>query len=152
MSGLYPEFGWTYRWAGDEANAQRTFRDGREKLGALKSKLGDNGYITASLSSLAAGLADCDTALREAEEALAIGGGDQYVRGLLVMNVALTQSFCGRSDDALATLSRISRDKVSLVHLGDLRYGIAWNSLRGDPRFQKLVAETEAMLNAQPAR
>jgi hypothetical protein len=86
VSGLYAELGWAYRWAGDNANAQRVFIDGREKLSALKSKVGDNGYITAALSSLAAGLGDCDTAVREAEEALSIGGADHYVRALLIMN------------------------------------------------------------------
>lgn len=152
VSGLYAELGWAYRWAGDEAGAQRTFLEGREKLGALKAKVGDNGYITASLSSLAAGLGDCETAVREAEEALALGGGDQYVRALLVMNVALTHALCGRSEDALASLNRIAAEPISLVHLGDLRYGIEWNRLRGQPGFQKVMAEAEAAMNAPPRK
>ena len=148
VGGLYPGLGWTYRWAGDEANARRVFADGREKLGALKSRVGDNGYITASLSSLAAGLGDCDAAVAEAQEALSIGGGDHYVRALLVMNIAITQALCGRNDDAMETLSRIAREPISLVHIGDLRYGIEWDRLRPDPRFQKIAVENEAAMNA----
>jgi hypothetical protein len=152
VSGLYPELGWAYHWAGDNANAERVFREGRDKLGALKAKVGDNGYISASLSSLAAGIGDCDAAAREAAEALSIGGSDHYVRALLVMNVALAQALCGRDDDALATLSSISREPISLVHPGRLRYGVEWNRLRADPRFQKLGAETEAATNAAPRK
>ena len=153
VSGLYAELGWAHQWAGDEASAERTFREGREKLTDLKARVGDNGYITASLSSLAAGLGQCDVAAREAEEALAIGGSDHYVRALLIMNIALTHSLCGRTDDAFATLNRISREPISLVHVGDLRYGIEWNALRADPRFKSQIAETEtAMLKAGTMR
>ena len=153
VSGLYPELGWAHRWAGDQASAERTFREGREKLTALKARVGDNGYITASLSSLAAGLGECDVAAREAEEALAIGGNDHYVRALLIMNIALTHSLCGREDEAIATLSRIGREPISLVHVGDLRFGIEWNALRADPRFQSYLREFEtAMLKAGTMR
>ena len=152
VSGLYAELGWAHRWAGDEASAERTFREGREKLTALKAKVGDNGYITAALSSLAAGLGECDVAAREAEEALAIGGGDHYVRALLLMNVALTHALCGRNEEALATLTRIAREPISLVHISDLRYGIEWNNLRADPRFQNFIAETEAAIKTGAAK
>ena len=119
-------------------------RSGR-KLAALKARVGDNGYITASLSSLAAGLGECDVAAREAEEALAIGGSDHYVRALLIMNIALTHAFCGRNDEAFATLS-IGREPISLVHVGDLRFGVEWNALRADPRVQTYLRETEAAI------
>ncbi len=118
----------------------------------MKAKVGDNGYITASLSSLAAGLGECDLAAREAEEALAISGGDQYVRALLLSNIALTHSLCGRKDEALATPARSGREPISLVHVSDLRFGIEWNSLRADPRFQNYVAETEAALTTRAPR
>jgi tetratricopeptide (TPR) repeat protein len=150
VSGLYPELGWAYRWAGDEAGAQRTFREGREKLAALKAKLGDNGYITASLSSLAAGLGDCDVAMQEAQEAFEIGGGDHYVRALLVMNVANTQALCDRKDEAFATLAQIEREPISLVHLGKLRWGMELHTLRDDPRFAKILADAEAALKRTP--
>ncbi len=153
VSGLYAELGWAHRWAGDEASARQTFGDGRDKLTALKARVGDNGYITAALSSLAAGLGECDVAAREAEEALAIGGSDHYVRALLIMNVALTQALCGREDQALATLSRIGREPISLVHVSDLRFGIEWDALRAEPRFQSYIRETEAaMLKAGTKR
>ena len=146
VSGLYPALGWAQHWSGDDAGARKTFTEGREKLGALKAKLGDNGYITASLSSLAAGLGECDTAVREGDEALSIGGSDQYVRAILILNIATTQAFCARNDEALVTLGRIAREPISLAHLGNLRFGNQWDALRPDPRFQKLIAETEAAL------
>jgi TolB-like protein/Tfp pilus assembly protein PilF len=149
VSGLYPALAWAQHWSGDENAARQTFTEGRAKLGALKAKLGDNGYLTASLSSLAAGLGDSDAAVREAEEAVKVGGGDSYVRALLVLNVARTQVLCGRKDDALATLARISAEPISLVHVGTLRYGIEWDNLRADPRFQKLLVDVEATMNAK---
>jgi hypothetical protein len=38
------------------------------------------------------------------------------------------------------------------VHTGDLRFGIEWQSLRADPRFQTLVSRTEAAMNAPAAQ
>jgi hypothetical protein len=152
VANLYPQLGWAQRRAGDEAGAQETFRDGREKLTGLRSRLGDNGYITASLASIEAGLGNCDAALREAEQSVSAAGEDHFVRALLIGNVGTVAALCDRNDEALAALNRLASEPVSFVHLSKLRWGAEFNKLRADPRFQKIVAETEAALKAQPAK
>jgi TolB-like protein/thioredoxin-like negative regulator of GroEL len=149
VSGLYPELGWDQRWAGDEAGAQRTFKEAREKLEALRAKAGDNGYITGSLSSIEAGAGNCDVALRGAEEAISAARDDHYVRALLVASLAIHEALCGRNDEALTTLGRIMREPISFVHVSKLRWGMEWDGLRADARFQKLVADAEAAVKAQ---
>lgn len=150
VSGLYPELGWAQRRAGGEAGAQQTFKEGHEKLTALRSRLGDNGYITASLATIEAGLGNCGAALAEAEKSITAAGEDHFVRALLLGNVATVAALCGRNEEALTTLNRLGREPVSFVHLSKLRWGPEWNNLRPDPRFQKLVTDAEAAIKTQP--
>jgi tetratricopeptide (TPR) repeat protein len=148
VSWLYPELAWAQRRAGDEAGAQQTFKEGHEKLTALRARLGDNGYITASLATIEAGLGNCDAAMAEAEKSITAAGEDHFVRALLIGNIATVAALCGRNEEALATLERLAREPVSFVHLGKLRYGPEWDGLRADPRFQKLVSDAETALKA----
>jgi TolB-like protein/Tfp pilus assembly protein PilF len=146
VSWLYPELAWAQRRAGDEAGAQQTFKEGHEKLTALRSRLGDNGYITASLATIQAGLGHCDAAMLEANKSVTAAGEDHFVRALLVGNIATVAALCGRNEEALTTLNRLALEPVSFVHLGKLRYAPEWDSLRADPRFQKLITGAEAPL------
>jgi TolB-like protein len=152
VSGLYPELGWAQRRAGDEAGAQHTFREGREKLTALRARLGDNGYITSSLSFIEAGLGNCEAALAEADKSVSVAGEDQFVRALLIGNAATVAALCGRNEEALATLKRLASEPVSFVHLAKLRSGPEWKNLQADPRFQKLIADAEAALKTQSTK
>ena len=152
VSWWYAELGWAQRWSGDEAGAQQTFEQGREKLNSLRARSGDNGYVAAGLAVIEAGLGNCDAALREAQAAVDAAGEDHYKQAGLVAVLASTQALCGRKEEALATLRQIAREPVSFIRLAHLRAAPEWNSLRDDPRFQKLVADAEAAMNAQPGK
>lgn len=128
VSWLYPEVAGAQRRAGDEPGAQRTFKEGHEKLTALRSRLGDNGYITATLATIEAGLGNCEAAMAEAEKSITAAGEDHFVRALLVGNVATVAALCGRHEEALATLERLAREPVSFVHLGKLRHAPQFNA------------------------
>lgn len=146
----YAQLAWAQRRSGDESGAQQTFKEGREKLEALRTKVGDNGYIAATIAEIEAGLANCDTALREAQAAIDAAGEDRWSRASLVENLASTQALCGHKEEALATLSRIAQEPISTMRLASLRAAAEWDSLRDDPRFQKLIADTEAAVKAPP--
>ena len=148
----YPLLGWAQRHSGDEAGAQQTFQEGREKLEALRAKVGDNGYISATMAEIEAGLGNCDAALREAQAAIVAGGEDRWSGPSLVANLARTQALCGRKEEALATLGRTAQEPISSIRLASLRAAFEWDSLRDDPRFQKLIADTEAAMKAQPTK
>ena len=149
--GYYAELGWAQRRSGDEAGAQETFKEGREKLEALRAKVSDNGYIAARISAIEAGLGNCDSALREAQTGVDAAGDDRFDRSFHVANLAGTQALCGRKEEALATLSRIAQEPIS-IPLASLRAAADWDSLRDDPRFQKLIADAEAAVKAQPGK
>lgn len=58
----------------------------------------------------------------------------------------------GRNEEALTTLERLAGEPVSFVHLGKLRYAPDWETLRANARFQKLAADAEAAIKAQPSK
>jgi predicted Zn-dependent protease len=149
--GYYAELGWAQRRSGDEAGAQETFKEGREKLEALRAKVSDNGYVAVRISEIEAGLGNCDAALREAQTAVDAAGEDRYGGSYHVANLASTQALCGRKEAALATLSRIAQGPIS-IPLASLRAAADWDSLRDDPRFQKLIADAEVAVKAQPGK
>jgi hypothetical protein len=59
---------------------------------------------------------------------------------------------CNRNEEALAALNRLNAEPVSFVHLSKLRWGQEFDNLRADPRFQKIIAETEAAMKAQATK
>lgn len=67
-------------------------------------------------------------------------------------NVATVAALCGRNEEALATLDRLTGEPVSFVHFGKVRYAPEWDGLRTNARFQKLVADAEAAMKAQPRK
>ncbi|MFL6515655.1 MAG: tetratricopeptide repeat protein [Chthoniobacterales bacterium] len=153
LTGYYgpflPQLAWAQRHAGNEAAAEQTFKESREKLEALREKSGDNGYIVGALAQIEAGLGNFDVALREAEQSVSAAGEDHYIRAGQQSALAVTQALCGRKDEALTTLSLLAKEPVTFVGLGSLRYAPEWDGLRKDPRFQSLVAQAEAAMKAQ---
>jgi TolB-like protein/Tfp pilus assembly protein PilF len=156
LTGYYspfvPELAWAQRRAGNESAAEQTFMTSRDKLKALRAKSGDNGYILGALAQIEAGLGNCDVALREAEEGVSAAGEDHYIRAGQQSALAVTQALCGRKEEALATLTLIAKEPVSFIGVSSPRYAPAWDGVRIDPRFQKLLSQTEAAMKAQAAR
>ena len=144
----YPSLGWHQRWAGDENAALATFKDGRQKLRALRERLGDNGYIAASLGLIEAGLGDAQAAEREARQALELVGKDQYNRASELQNLAIVLALSGQRDSAFTALRDLVGDPVG-NSAADLRLSPYWEKLRADPRFPGLVTQAQAVDQAK---
>jgi len=88
-----------------------------------------------------AGLGRKDDAIREGRRAIelvpvskdAIDGAD------FILNLAVIYAWTGEKDLALEQLNKVSKLPYAPSY-GDLRLSPEWDPLRGDPRFEKIVA------------
>ena len=78
------------------------------------------------------------TEARRASELLPITQ-DAITGASILKHLAITYAWCGEKNHALETLSVLSKIP-SDVNYGTLRLDPIWDPLRGDPRFEKIVA------------
>jgi TolB-like protein/predicted Ser/Thr protein kinase len=138
------------RARGDKQKALAAFAAARKKIEAkLRDKPEDAGYLS-EVATLDAGLGRKDDAIREARRAVELlpiakdgVNGPVYVTAL-----ALVYAWTGERDRALEQLEKVATIPGVLggfvVTYGDLRFNPCWDSLRGDPRFDKIVAAAKA--------
>jgi hypothetical protein len=60
-----------------------------------------------------------------------------------VINLALVYAWTGERDRALEQLETVATIPNGVTY-GDLRFNPCWDSLRDDPRFNKIVAAAKA--------
>jgi tetratricopeptide (TPR) repeat protein len=138
------------RARGDHEQALAAFAAARKKLEAQSAdKLGDPIYL-AEVATLDAGLGRKEEAIREARRAVellpitkdAVNGPDQ------VAALALVYAWTGERDRALEQLEKVATIPGvlggSVPTYGDLRFNPCWDDLRGDLRFDKIVAAAKA--------
>jgi len=147
-SAYYPTLGWAQRRAGDGKAAQKTFAEGKRRLEALRASWNDNGYLASNLALINAGLGDADAAQREAEQSIRIGGDDQYTLVNFRDVRAAVQALAGQKDRALTSLEAEAKTTIP-ISVGDLRWSPNWDSLRDEPRFRQLLADSEAGQKSQ---
>ena len=147
-SQFYPQLAWHQRWTGDESAALATFKEGRQKLRALRERWGDNGYIAGSLSLIEAGLGDARAAEREARQGVELAGKDRFNRASQLLILAEALALCGASDAAFAALHDVIADPAGLS-VADLRLSPMWDKLRGDPRFAAVLEQAQAVEQAK---
>jgi hypothetical protein len=100
---------------------------------------------------LDAGLGRKEDAIREALRAVDLMpiAKDSYWGPGLVANLALVYAWTGERDRALEQLELVAKIPASMTYpvggtYGDLRFNPCWDDLRGDPRFDKIVAAAKA--------
>ncbi len=77
------------------------------------------------------------TEARRASELLPITQ-DAIIGAAILRHLAITYAWCGDKDRALENLSILSKIP-SDVNYGTLRLDPIWDSVRDDPRFEKIV-------------
>ncbi len=78
------------------------------------------------------------TEARRASELLPISQ-DAITGASILKHLAITHAWCGDKNHAFETLSILSKIP-SDVNYGTLRLDPIWDSLRGDPYYEKIVA------------
>jgi serine/threonine-protein kinase len=129
------------RLRGDELAARTAFSNARKEL---EQKLHDQPTYAAALCALGAidaALGNKEEAIREGERAVELMPVSKNpIDGVLLMkNLAVIYAWTGQKDRAIERLRELIKSPNDLSY-GHLRLHPFWDSLRGDPRFEALVA------------
>lgn len=147
--GLEGAFGFPRMWyagliaqaKGDAAPAREAFTAARAEVAKALSEEGEFPQPLSVLAMIDAALGTKQEAVAEGRRASqllpvtqdAITGAD------ILEHLAMTYAWCGDKDQALEQLSILSKIP-SEVNYGTLRLNPVWDSLRGDARFEKIIA------------
>ena len=138
------------RARGDKEKALAAFSAAREREETLLgAKAKDPPYL-ARVATLDAGLGKKEDAISEARRAVELMpiAKDSVNGPTFVADLALVYAWTGERDRALEQLEKIAAIPGVLggfvVTYGDLRFNPCWDELRGDPRFDKIVAAAKA--------
>jgi hypothetical protein len=95
------------------------------------------------VSKIDAGLGRKDQAIREARRAVDLNANRPLERTYSVVNLALVYAWTGEREHALEQLDIVAAIPAGPDY-GDLLLNPCWDSLRGDKRFDKIVAAAKA--------
>jgi serine/threonine protein kinase/thioredoxin-like negative regulator of GroEL len=138
------------RARGDQEKARATFTAARKKLEAkLAGKPDDVSYLS-QIAIFDAGLGRKEEAIREAQRAVGLQPipKDGVNGPIWLAKLALVYAWTGERDRALEQLEKVATVPAvlggSVPTYGDLLLNPCWDNLRGDPRFDKIVAAAKA--------
>ena len=137
--------------AGDSAGAKITAEQARKTLEPLCKNQPDNDFAATCLSQAYAVLGDKNSALKEAERAIALKPSAQYAVSSpgLNENLALIRTIIGENTGAISILAPLLEVPYSggsslygtPITPALLRLDPTWDPLRADPAFRKLYEE-----------
>jgi serine/threonine protein kinase/TolB-like protein len=131
------------RARGDKQKAVPAFAAARKKLEATwETKFKNQPYFALELlASFDAGLGRKEDAIREARQAVDLLpiAKDSYWGPHCVTTLALVYTWTGERDRAIEQLEIVAKVPNGPSY-GDLKFNPCWDALRGDARFEKIVA------------
>ena len=136
------------RYQGDSAKARTAFTAARREMEKTVEQQPDFAAALSLLGMIDAGLERKEEALREGRRSCellpiskdAIDGAD------LAINLAQIYAWTGEKDRAIEQIAVVERVPNTLSY-GLLKLHPYWDSLRGDPRFEKIVASLAPKTN-----
>ncbi len=141
-------YGQVARARGDKPKALAAFAAARKKMEASWGDEPNHAPYFSDLARLDAGLGQKEEAIREARRAVELLpiAKDSLNGPRIVTNLALVYAWTGERDLALEQLETVAKIPAGPSY-GDLKFNPCWDSLRGDPRFDKVVAAAKAPAN-----
>ena len=147
MDGFNRDFwmGLVARAKGDLAAAQAAFTAARAKqevaVTAARARQPDYAQALSTLGMIDAGLGRKEEALREGRQAVELApiAKDSTDGPGVLFHLALIYAWTGERDLAIEQLEIVAKIPGGPTY-GILRLDPVWDSLRGDPRFEKIVA------------
>ncbi len=126
---------------GDTKEAQRAFTAARVIAAKTVQDQPDYAAAWSWLGMIDAGLGRKADAIAEGKRACELLpiSKDAWEAPIYITNLALIYAWVGEKDLALEQLT-IAAQNAPGISYGDLKLDPRWDSLRGDPRFEKLVA------------
>ncbi len=148
----YGSENWAYgqvaRARGDKQKALAAFAAARQRTEAIWGDKPKDAPYFAGVAKLDAGLGRKEEAIREARRAVNLKpiAKDSVTAPGLIANLALVYAWTGERDRALEQLEKVATipGSPAIPTYGDLRFNPCWDDLRGDPRFDKIVAAAKA--------
>jgi TolB-like protein/class 3 adenylate cyclase/Tfp pilus assembly protein PilF len=129
------------RMRGDQPAARVAFINARKELEKMVRDQPDYAEAICGLGLIDAALGNKEEAIREGQRAVALMPvSKNAIEGpLLIKYLALIYAWTGEKDRALKRLDKAAK-LPSYLSYGQLRLHPIWDPLRGDPRFEKIVA------------
>jgi len=126
---------------GDKAQAKSALTAARAIFERTTIEQPDYAQAWSYLGLTDAMLGRRDDAIREGKRACEVlpFSKDSWIGSIWITNLAMIYTLCGEKDAALEQLETSVKLPVG-VSYGELKQSPDWDSLRSDPRFQKLVA------------
>jgi serine/threonine-protein kinase len=136
--------GWAAYLKGDKAAAQTAFLAARAELQKSVNEEPNYGPNFTVLGLIDAALGRKEDALREGRHALEVlpVTRDALDGAELVKYLGVIYTLCGEKDLAIGQIAATLRIPSTLSY-GNLKLHPYWDPLRGDPRFEKIVADLE---------
>jgi tetratricopeptide (TPR) repeat protein len=134
------------RARGDKQKALAAFAVARKKADALHGDKPEDAPHLADVARLDAGLGRKEDAIREARRVVELQPitKDSLNGPTWVANLALVYAWTGERDRSLEQLDKVAMLPGLGPTYGDLRFNPCWDDLRGDKRFDKIVAAAKA--------
>ena len=130
------------RMTGDESAARRAFGAARIRQLSLVEAQPDHGPAVSVLGLIEAGLGNKEEALRLGRRAVELLPPEKdSLRGpYMIAQLAMIAACVGEKDLALEQIALFEKVTPAGFHYGRLRLDPMWDALRGDPRFEAIVA------------
>src|SRR6266542_606876 len=127
---------------GDESTARSTFTKARKELGETVRDQPDYAAAICALGVVDAVLGNKEDAIREGKRAVELMPvSKSTIEGaMLIQYLAVTYAWSGDKDRAIERLTERAKLPVAGLSYGDLRLNPLWDPLRGDSRFEAIVA------------
>jgi TolB-like protein/predicted Zn-dependent protease len=135
------------RARGDKQKALAAFAAARKKIEVKFGGKPEDAPYLSEVATLDAGLGRKEKAIREARRAVEIQSiaNDSLNGPTWVTNLALVYAWTGERDAALEQLEKVATiPGEGVPTYGDLLLNPCWDDLRGDKRFDKIVAAAKA--------
>jgi tetratricopeptide (TPR) repeat protein len=152
LAGLTPKIflgGCTYVAQGDNASAQKAFKEARPAFEAAVKEAPESAERHASLGWLYALMGRKNDAIAEGQRAVELKpeSKDAVDGSLMSGYLALIYAQVGENGLAISLIERLLHTPGAVdcvdysITINDLKHRLEWDSIRNDPRFQKLIAK-----------
>jgi TolB-like protein/Flp pilus assembly protein TadD len=132
---------WLQQVAGDISTARDTWEDVRSKLEQLRpTRTKIFGAEELGLAYVALGDKNRAFAIVKEADAVVSASKDAMAANFLPLAMARIAVLAGEKELALQELERLAQMSGNPISFGNLKFSPEWDSLRGDPRFEKIVA------------
>jgi adenylate cyclase len=137
--------GRVYFYAGDKVKAREAYQSTRAHIERAVAEQPQSAFVQLALAELMAGTGKRDEAMRLCERAMEMlpVSRDAWHGQIALVSSAEIYGMLGDADRAVPLIER-SLAIPSYQHRPLLRLDPKWDSIRSDPRFQKLIAQDDS--------